>query len=61
MPETHQGASARTDRLQALRNRNDDLPPVWEMKASGAKIGLLAVIVFLVALVAALFGLLLIG
>jgi hypothetical protein len=59
MPESHQGASADPARFQAFKNRNDDLPPVWEMKAPGLKIGGLAAIVLVVALVAALFGVLL--
>jgi hypothetical protein len=59
MPETYRDASADTARFQAFKNRNDDLPPVWEMKAPGLKIGMLAVIVLLVALAAALFGVLL--
>ena len=61
MPETYRDASADTARFQAFKNRNDDLPPVWEMKAPASKVGVLAVIVLVVALVAALFGLLLIG
>ena len=61
MPESHQDASADTARFQAFKNRNDDLPPVWEMKAPASKVGVLAVIVLVVALVAAVFGLLLIG
>jgi hypothetical protein len=59
MPETHRDASADTARFQAFKNRSDDLPPVWEMKAPVFKIGALAVIVIIVALVAALFGVLL--
>jgi hypothetical protein len=59
MPETDRDASADTARFQAFKNRNDDLPPVWEMKAPRFKIGGLAAIVLLVALVAALFGVLL--
>jgi len=61
MPESHQDASADTARFQAYKSRDDDLPPVWEMKAPASKVGVLAVIVLVVALVAALFGLLLIG
>jgi hypothetical protein len=61
MAETDRDVSADTARFQAFRNRDDDLPPVWEMKAPRSKIGVLAAIVLLVAVVAAIFALLLIG
>lgn len=59
MPEMNQNTSADTARFQAFKNRNDDLPPVWEMKAPAFKVGVLAAIVLAVALVAGLFGVLL--
>ena len=61
MPETNTDASADTARFQAFKDRGDDLPPAWEMKAQGAKIGQLALIVVGVAVLAAIFGFLLIG
>jgi hypothetical protein len=61
MPETDSDIGAETARFQAFKNRNDDLPPAWEMKATGSKIGVLAIIVIVVAILAAIFGLLLVG
>jgi hypothetical protein len=61
MPETNTDASADTARFQAFKDRGDDLPPAWEMRAQGSKIGLLAGIVVAVAVLAAIFGFLLIG
>jgi len=61
MPETDSDLGADTARFQAFKNRSGDLPPAWEMKAPGSKIGLLAIIVVVVAILAALFGTLLIG
>jgi len=61
MPETDSDISAETARFQAFKNRNDDLPPAWEMKASGSKIGMLAGIVVVVAIFSAIIGYLLIG
>jgi hypothetical protein len=61
MPETDSDTAAETARFQAFKNRDDDLPPAWEMKAPGAKIGMLAIIVIAVAFLAAIFGVLLIG
>jgi len=61
MPETHSDLGAETARFQAFKDRADDLPPAWEMKTSRANIGVLAGIVIVVAVVAALLGLLLIG
>jgi hypothetical protein len=59
MPETN--TSADTDRFQAFEERADDLPPAWQMKAPGSRIGLLAGIVVVVAAFAAIFGALLVG
>ena len=61
MPETNTDASADTGRFQAFKDRSDDLPPAWRMRAPGSKIGLLAGIVVVVAVFAAIFGALLVG
>ena len=61
MPETNTDASADTARFQAFKDRSDELPPAWRMKAPGSKIGLLAGIVVVVAVFAAIFGVLLVG
>ena len=61
MPETNTDAGADTARFQAFKDRSDDLPPAWQMKAPGSKIGLLAGIVVVVAVFAAIFGVLLVG
>jgi hypothetical protein len=61
MPETNTDASADTARFQAFKDRGDDLPPVWQMKASGSKIGLLAGIVVVAAVLGAILGVLLVG
>jgi hypothetical protein len=61
MPETNTDASADTARFQAFKDRSDDLPPAWQMKANGPKIGLLAGIVVVVAIFAAILGVLLVG
>ena len=61
MPETDSDASADTARFQAFKNRNDDLPSPWQMRASGSKIGILSLIVIVVAIFAALIGSLLVG
>ncbi len=54
-------SGAETARFQAFKDRSDDLPPAWEMKAPGSKIGMLAVIVVVVAILAAIIGCLLVG
>jgi hypothetical protein len=61
MPETQGDMGAETARFQAFKDRNDDLPPAWQMKAPRARIGLLAVIVIVVAILALIVGLLLVG
>jgi hypothetical protein len=61
MPETDSDIGAETARFQAFQNRSDDLPPAWQMKASGSKIGMLAVIVVIAAILAAIIGVLLVG
>jgi hypothetical protein len=61
MPETDSDIGTETARFQAFQNRSDDLPPAWQMKAPGSKIGLLAVVVVIVAILAAIIGVLLVG
>ena len=61
MPETHSGIGEETARFQAFKDRNDDLPPAWQMKAPGSRIGLLAVVVIVVAILALVIGILLVG
>ena len=61
MPETDSDIGAETARFQAFKDRSDDLPPAWQMKASGSKIGMLAVVVIVVAILAAIIGVLLVG
>ena len=60
MPETDSDLGAETARFQAFKDRNDDLPPAWEMRDSGSKIGKLAIIVLVVAILAAILGYLLV-
>jgi hypothetical protein len=60
MPETDSDIGAETARFQAFKERSDDLPPAWQMKATGSKIGTLAVIVVIVAILAAIIGYLLV-
>ncbi|HEY3883275.1 MAG TPA: hypothetical protein VGM12_32205 [Trebonia sp.] len=61
MPETDSDVSASTARFQAFKERSDELPPSWQMKAPGSRIGVLAALVVAVAVLAALFGTLLVG
>ena len=60
MPETDSDLGQETARFQAFKDRNDDLPPSWQMKAPGSRIGLLAVIVVIVAILAGILGYLLV-
>ena len=60
MPETDSDIGAETARFQAFQDQSDDLPPAWEMKAPGSKIGMLAVIVIVVAILAGIIGYLLV-
>ena len=60
MPETDSDLGQETARFQAFKDRNDDLPPSWQMKAPGSKIGMLAVIVVVVAILAGIVGYLLV-
>ena len=53
---------AETARCQAFATRrDDDLPPPWQMKAPGRKVGVLVAIVVVVAIIALLFGVVLAG
>ena len=61
MPETNIDTGVDTARFQAFKDRADDLPPAWRMKATGSRIGLLAGILVVVAIFAAIFGVLLVG
>jgi hypothetical protein len=56
MPETDSDFGAETARFQAFKDRPDDLPRAWEMKAPGSRIGMLAGIVVAVAILAAIIG-----
>ena len=57
MPETDSDMGAETARFQAFATRrDDDLPPPWQMKAPGSKIGILIAIVLVVALFAVILG-----
>jgi len=49
MSDVDNDLSADTARFQAFAQRQDDLPAPWHMRAPGAKIGLLAGIVIVVA------------
>jgi hypothetical protein len=60
MPETDSDLGQETARFQAFKDRNDDLPPSWQMKAPGSRIGLLAIIVVIVAILAGILGYLLV-
>jgi hypothetical protein len=58
MPETDSDMGAETARFQAFATRrDDDLPPAWQMKAPGSKIGIMVGIVIGVAILAILLGL----
>ena len=60
MPETDSDMGAETARFQAFAaRRDDDLPPPWQMRAPGSKIGILIAIVVVVAILAVIFGVML--
>ncbi len=59
MSETDDDLSASTARFRAFAERQDDLPPPWQMRAPGSKVGLLIAIVVAVAVLAAIVGALL--
>jgi hypothetical protein len=57
MPETDSDMGAETARFQAFAIRpDDDLPPPWQMRAPGSKIGILIAIVLVAALFAVILG-----
>jgi hypothetical protein len=60
MPETDSDIGAETARFQAFKDRTDDLPPAWEMKAPRSRIGMLAGIVIAVAILVGIIGYLLV-
>jgi hypothetical protein len=61
MPQAQGDVGEETARFQAFQDRSDDLPPAWRMKANGSTIVLLAGIVIVVAILALVFGKLLVG
>jgi hypothetical protein len=62
MPEVDDDRSADTARFRAFAQRqDDDMPAPWRMRAPGSKIGLLAAIVVVVAVLAAIVARLLAG
>jgi hypothetical protein len=62
MAEVDDDLSASTARFKAFADAKDeDLPAPWKMRASGSKIGLLAVAVVLVAVIVALLAFALLG
>lgn len=61
MAEPRTDLGEETQRFQAFQDRNDDNPPAWRMRADRSKITLLAVIVVVVAIVALIFGKILVG
>jgi len=61
MSDVDNDFSADTARFQAFAQRQDELPAPWHMRVPGSKIGLLAVIVIAVAVVAAIFAAVLAG
>lgn len=61
MSDVDKDLSADTARFRAFAQRQDNLPAPWHMRAPRAKIGLLAAIVLVVAVLAAIFATLLAG
>ena len=61
MSDVDKDLSADTARFRAFAQRQDDLPAPWHMRAPRSKIGLLAAIVLVVAVLAAIFAALLAG
>jgi hypothetical protein len=61
MPEPRTDLGEETQRFQAFQDRTDENPPPWRMRAGGRKITVLAVIVVVVAIVALIFGKILVG
>ena len=61
MSEFDDDLSASTARFRAFAERQDDLPAPWQMRATKSKVGLLVAIVIVVAVLAAIVGVLLVG
>lgn len=62
MSEVQPDTSADTARFKAFAASNEqELPSPWRMRAAGSKIGILAAIVVVVAILALVFGRLLAG
>lgn len=64
MSEVQHDSSADTARFQAFAAAADsdqDLPEPWRMRATGREIGILAAVVVVVAILALIFGRLLVG
>jgi hypothetical protein len=66
MPETDSDlssdASMDTARFQAFATRRDDeLPAPWRMRAEGSKIGILACVVLIFAILGVILGFVLVG
>jgi len=61
MSDVDKDLSADTARFRAFAQRQDDLPAPWHMRAPRGRIGLLAAIVVVVAVLAAIFAALLAG
>ena len=60
MPETDSDMGAETARFQAFAARpEDELPPPWQMRAPGSKIGILIAIVVVAAIFGVILGVLL--
>lgn len=56
MPESDRNVGEETARFQAFQDRKDELPPAWQMKASRSQIGMLAIAVVVVAILALIIG-----
>jgi hypothetical protein len=62
MADVDDDLSGDTARFRAFaQGAEDDLPAPWKMRAKGSKIGLLAAIVIVVAVIAAIVGMLIAG
>jgi hypothetical protein len=60
MPETDSDMGAETARFQAFAaRREEELPPPWQMRAPGSKIGILIAIVLVAAVLAVILGVIL--
>jgi hypothetical protein len=61
MPEPRSDIGEDTQRFQAFQDRNEDLPAAWKMRAGGSKVTVLVVVVVVVAILAVVFGKVLVG